>query len=443
MKYVGFYTLGCKVSQYETEAVAEEFARRGFGIREFDEPCDVYVINTCTVTAESDRKCRQVIRRAIRSNPSAKVLVCGCYSQRTPEELEKIRGVSAVIGSADKLKLADIAERLISGLAPFDDREGMTRVTNIDDEPFEKMCITKAPRTRVYVKIEDGCECKCSYCAIPSARGKVRSKPRAEVIEEVKALSESGVYEIVLTGIETGSYGVDFDMKYSLADLLSEIDSLGIAKRIRLGSLAPELIGREFCDKVKGLKSLAPHFHISIQSGSDNVLRAMKRRYNRKTALENIKRLRESIPGAEFTTDLMVGFPGESEEDFLDTVRFAEEAEFLDCHVFAYSRRKNTPADLYENQIPEPIKKERSERLIEACRQIRSRVLARIIDKGEALSCVLETKKDGGYTGHSDSFAEVFAECEESLECADLRGAVRYVLPLYQNDGIIFGKILP
>ena len=442
MKKIGFYTLGCKVSQYETEAIAEEFVRRGYEVEDFSSTCDVYVINTCTVTAESDRKCRQVIRRAIRKNPGAKVLVCGCYSQRTPEELEKIPGVSAVIGSADKLGLVDAAERLFAGLPPFEDREGIVRVTDIDSAPFEKMSIKSAPRTRVYVKIEDGCECKCSYCAIPSARGRVRSKPRREVIDEVRALCESGVYEVVLTGIETGSYGVDLDEKCTLADLWAELDSLGFAKRIRLGSLAPELIGKEFCDKVKDLKSLAPHFHISIQSGSDNVLRGMRRRYNRKTALENIKRLRDSIPGAQFTTDLMVGFPGENEEDFMDTVRFVEEAEFLDCHVFAYSRRKNTPADLYENQIPEDIKHRRSEMLISVCRSVRDRVLQSIIDKGEPISCVLETKKGNGYSGHSDCFAEVYAElCGADIH-EDLKGSAVRVLPVSRKDGVIYGKIV-
>ena len=442
MKSVGLYTLGCKVSQYETEAIAEEFLKHGFAIREFDEPCDIYVINTCTVTAESDRKCRQVIRRAIRQNPDAKVLICGCYSQRTPEELEAIDGVSAVIGSGDKLSLVSVAKRLLSGLSPFADREGILRVTDIDAEPFEEMKISGAPRTRVYVKIEDGCECRCTYCAIPSARGRVRSKPVERVVDEVRELCESGVYEVVLTGIETGSYGVDFEEKTSLADLLVLLDGMEFAKRIRLGSLAPELIGETFCNKIKGLKSLAPHFHVSVQSGSDSVLRGMKRRYNRDMALENIKRLRDSIPGAQFTTDLMVGFPGESEEDFQDTVRFVREAQFLDCHVFAYSKRKNTPAAEYAGQIPEPVKRQRSEELIKVCRQVQAEVLQRIVDDGKLLSCVLETKKDGGYTGHSDSFAEVFAQVSDGDLSADLKGAVRLVKPLYHKDGVIYGVIV-
>lgn len=441
MNYVGLYTLGCKVSQYETEAIAEKFVQHGFEIRDFSEPCDVYVINTCTVTAESDRKCRQVIRRAIRSNPKAKVLICGCYSQRTPEELVSIDGVSAVIGSADKLGLVECAERLLQGLTPFPGSDDISKVTDIDLAPFEQMKISSAPRTRVYVKIEDGCECRCSYCAIPSARGKVRSKPKAQVIDEVRALCESGVYEVVLTGIETGSWGVDLPEKESLADLLCELDSLGFVKRIRLGSLAPELIGKDFCDKVKNLKSLAPHFHISVQSGSDAVLRGMKRRYTRARALENLKRLKESIDGVEFTTDLIVGFPGETEEDFLDTVSFVREIGFLDCHVFTYSRRKGTPADSYPDQIPESIKGQRSEELIKVCREVRDEALSRIVAKGKPLSCVLETRKGDGYTGHSDSFAEIFARTCEGASCG-MKGHEVKVEPLYHKDGMIYGDII-
>lgn len=428
---VGFYTLGCKVSQYETEAISESFEARGFSVRDFSDVNDVYVINTCTVTAEADRKSRQIIRRAKKRNPEAKVLVCGCYSQRSPDEVASIPDVDATIGSAGKMKLVDIAEQLLLG------SEKPVNVTNIDEEPFEPMKITKGPRTRVYVKIEDGCECRCTYCAIPSARGRVRSKPRSDVIEEVEALSDSGVREIVLTGIETGSYGADFEDKYTLADLLSELDLRGSAERIRLGSLAPELVGKAFLEKVKNLKILAPHFHISIQSGSDSVLRGMKRRYSRAMALENIRNLKEAIPRATFTTDMMVGFPGESEEDFLDSVRFVEEAGFLDCHVFAYSKRKNTPAALYTGQIPEAIKRERSERLIKAAERVRNEVLDRIVASGEAMPCIFEEKSNGMWKGHSDTFVPVEVECDE-----ELHGECRMVIPVSIKDGSVLCKLV-
>ena len=431
MRSVGFYTLGCKVSQYETEAIAEEFERRGYALLDFSQKNDVYVINTCTVTAEADRKSRQMIRRAKKINPDARIIVCGCYSQRSPEEVLGIDGVDAVIGSSGKMKAPDIAERLFSG-------EGkILSVTDINVEPFEDMKITRGPRTRVYVKIEDGCESKCTYCAIPSARGKVRSKPRESVIEEIEALSKSGISEVVLTGIETGSYGVDFKNGYRLKDLISELDGRKSASLIRLGSLAPELIDADFVEAVKGLKILAPHFHLSIQSGSDNILRKMKRRYSRAMALENIKRIRAAIPDATFTTDVMVGFPGESDEDFLDTVSFVKEVGFLDAHVFAYSKRKNTPAESFPDQVPEDIKRQRSEMLIGVVKEVRHSVLSELVKKGEALKCIFEERRADGWYGHASNFADVVVSSEENLH-----GLQKSVLPLYVRDNVIYGKLI-
>ncbi len=436
IKRVGFYTLGCKVSQYETEAISESFETAGYRICNFADVCDIYVINTCTVTAEADRKSRQIIRRAKNKNPIAKILVCGCYSQRSPEEVGKIDGVDAVIGSAGKMELVAIAEKLFSE----DDNHTdiYISVSDIDNEPFEKMAITKGPRTRVYVKIEDGCESKCTYCAIPSARGKVRSKAREDVISEVEALSKSGVREIVLTGIETGSYGADFDFEYRLADLIAELDERKSAERIRLGSLAPELINKAFVDKVKTLKILAPHFHLSIQSGSDSVLRKMKRRYNRASALETIKNIRNNIEDATFTTDIMVGFPGETEDDFLDTVNFVKEAGFLDAHVFAYSKRKNTPAEKFDGQVPENIKKERSEKLIKTVKDIRRDVLNEIIRSEKMLPCIFEEKRGDYWYGHSHNFTEVIVKSP-----LNLHGEMINIKPKKLNEnGIIIGEIL-
>ena len=427
---VGFYTLGCKVSQYETEAIAEKFESRGYSICDFSEENDIYVINTCTVTAEADRKSRQIIRRAKRKSPNALILVCGCYSQRSADEVAAIDGVDAVIGSAGKMELVDIAERLLER------REKVLSVTDIDREPFEKMAVTRGPRTRVYVKIEDGCECRCTYCAIPSARGPVRSKAREDVIAEVEALSSAGIKEIVLTGIETGSYGQDFGNGYRLADLIAELDERGSAERIRLGSLAPELVGAGFVEKIKGLSILAPHFHLSIQSGSDNVLRGMKRRYNRAMALENIERIRKNIKGATFTTDIMVGFPGETDEDFRDTIDFVRRAEFLDAHVFAYSKRKNTPAESYPNQVPESTKRARSEELIQVVAQVRKNTLEHIVQSGEELSVIFEERRGGRWYGHSASFAEVMVESDE-----ELHGEIKNVIPLGFENNIIIGKI--
>ena len=427
---VGLYTLGCKVSQYETEAIAEAFLARGFKVLPFSESCDFYVINTCTVTAESDRKSRQIIRRAKKKNPDARVLVCGCYSQRSPDELAAIPDVDAIVGTDNKLSLVDIALSLKAG-------ERVISVTDIADAAFERMSITRAPRTRAYVKIEDGCESKCTYCAIPSARGPVRSKPREDVLNEVRTLCEGGSLEVVLTGIETGSYGVDFDEKYRLVDLLRELDSLGFARRIRLGSLAPELCGAEFAEGVGSLKSMVPHFHISMQSGSDKILRLMKRRYSRERAIENINRLRSLLPNAKFTTDLMVGFPGEEEEDFLDTVSFVKEAGIFDAHVFQYSRRHSTPASDLPSQVSEDVKASRSERLIDVVRCEKLSHLQGVIDERRELEVIFESRKDGVYIGHSAEFIEVECACHR-----DIRGMMLTCRPVSANGERLVVEIL-
>ena len=432
MRSVGLYTLGCKVSQYETEAIGEAFEARGFTVMPFDSVCDAYVINTCTVTAESDRKSRQIIRRAIKKNSSAVVAVVGCYSQRSPDELLKMDGVDIVLGTDKKLEVVDRVEFLLDN--PLE--KPYCSIEDLDKADFEPMTITKAPRTRAYVKIEDGCESKCTYCAISSARGRVRSKLPEEVIREVEGLYKNGTREIVLTGIETGSYGKDFDFDYTLADLIVELDKRGSCERIRLGSLAPELIGKSFVDKVKGVKILAPHFHLSIQSGSDNVLKAMKRRYSRAMALANISYIRENIPAACFTTDLMVGFPGETEEDFLDTVSFVREARFIDAHVFAYSKRKGTPAATYPDQVDEGEKKRRSARLIAVKNEVRDSVLDGIVKLGEPLSAVLETPDGEYYSAHSDSFVEIKVKAKEGMQ-----GEIVDVIPVSHSEGIIMAKL--
>ncbi len=429
---VGLYTLGCKVSLYETEAVAERFAAEGFEICPFDEVCDVYVINTCTVTAESDAKSRKYIRRAHRKNPDAAVIVIGCYSQRSPEEVAAIDGVCAVIGTADKLTAVDRAKEFL-------ERGGAETgiyTHSLDGEGFEPMCVRKPDRTRAFVKIEDGCECRCTYCAISDARGPVRSKPPSDVIEEVEFLSKNGTKEVVLTGIETGSYGKDLDEPYGLADLIEELARRGSTERIRLGSMAPELLTGDFAERVMSLKIMVPHIHISMQSASDSVLRNMKRRYNLSMALENIDRIREIRPDTQLTADLMVGFPGESEQDFASTLNFVSRARLLDAHVFAYSKRAGTPAEKYEGQIPEPVKKERSARLIAECRRIRDEILEETVRSGKPLTCIFECSEGEYYTAHSDSYIEVRAESKE-----DVSGKLLSVIPAYHKDGIIYGEI--
>ena len=429
---VGLYTLGCKVSQYETEAIAERFLQSGYTVLPFTEVCDAYVINTCTVTRESDRKSRQVIGRAKKKNPGAVIAVLGCYTQRTPEEVEKMGGVSIILGTQDKLSVVERVGEILEGTGI----EPLISVSSLEGAGFEPMCVVGTPRTRAYVKIEDGCESKCTYCAIADARGPVRSKAREDVISEVEALAKTGVLEIVLTGIETGSYGRDLG-SYGLGDLIRELDERGSCKRVRLGSLAPELVGRDFAEKIKGVEILAPHFHISMQSGSDEILHKMRRRYSVAMAEENMARLKECFPSAQFTTDLMVGFPGETEENFLQTVELVRRVGFLDAHVFAYSRRVGTPAASFEGQIPEEIKRERSKRLVDEVALVRDSVLSNIVEKATPLSCILETYSSGRYSAHSDSFVEVLVEGEEGLG-----GKMVNVLPVSHKSGIVYGKLI-
>lgn len=436
MATVGLYTLGCKVSQYETEAIREGFLDVGIESRPFEEKNDIYIINTCTVTAESDRKSRQMIRRAIKKNPDAIVAVVGCYTQRTPNEVAAIDGVDIVLGTDAKMSVIPLALELLKN------GKGSRTVstTDVTKSDFEPMRIRTAPRTRAYVKIEDGCESKCTYCAISDARGRVRSKPREDVISEVESLAASGIREIVLTGIETGSYGRDFYTGYRLADLICELDARKSCERLRLGSLAPELVGADFVEKIKNVKILAPHFHMSMQSGSDKVLRDMKRRYTVSRAIENMERLRSAFPDACFTTDLMVGFPGESEEDFLMTVDFVRRVRLLDAHVFAYSKRAGTPAATYKNQVDEAVKRERSERLIAVKNEVRDSLLDDIVKAGKPLSAIVETLGDDGfYTAHSDSYIEIKIPSDN---CRDLHGEMIYASPVSHKNGIVLAKLI-
>lgn len=433
MPKIAVYTLGCKVSQYESEAVLEEFVKRGFTAVEFDTPADVYVINTCTVTAESDRKSRQFIRRAIGKNPDAVVAVMGCYTQRAPMDVAAIDGVDIVVGTADKMSVVDKAIAILEGRLVGQ----QVFAPPLDGEGFEKMCVKNAPRTRAYVKIEDGCESRCSYCAIRHARGPVRSKAVDDVIAEVEGLYKNGTREVVLTGIETGSYGKDFDFEYGLADMILELDRRGSCERLRLGSLAPELVGEKFITKVKDAKILAPHFHLSMQSGSDTVLRLMRRRYSREYALRTIEQFRGNIPGVQFTTDLMVGFPGETEECFLETVDFARRARFLDAHVFVYSEREGTDAVNLPGVVPKAERQRRSRELQRVIREVRDSILDGIVAEGKILTCILETEENGVYTAHSDEFITVAVSAPENKQ-----GDIVKVAPVSHKNGIVQAKLV-
>lgn len=434
IKTAGIYTLGCKVNQYESQAISEELMRYGFEIKSPAEICDVYVINTCTVTAESDRKARQFIRRAIGKNPSAYVIVTGCMAETSAEAVAKIDGVDAVVGNSDKLSAARIADRLYSTGKKNSSTE--ISVNDIDCATFEKMAITQFERTRAYVKIEDGCESRCTYCIIPSARGKIRSKTPEEVIDEVTRLTENGCREVVLTGIETASYGKDLG-HVDLAELLRRVDRIPGIGRVRLGSLDPSLIKPDFAEKISKLHCLAPHFHLSLQSGSSRILALMKRKYNAEQAMRAMELLREHLPEVKFTTDIIVGFPQETEEDFLQTVEFVKKADFLTAHIFPYSKRAGTPAATMSGQISKEEKSNRLHILAEIESESRKKLLEKEIAVRPVKQVLFETYKDGKAFGHTADFIEVSVPSPRPLHAifADVR--------LISTDGnTVFGELV-
>lgn len=431
---VGILTLGCKVNQYESEAIAERLAERGFEIRPSSEECDAYIINTCTVTAESDRKARQFIRRAISKNPAAFILVTGCLAQTDPENIAAIAGVDYVCGNTDKLLVADaLSELFVRG-----EKNINTEIfhRDINSAGFEKMEIKKFDRTRAYIKIEDGCESKCTYCIIPYARGKIRSKSPEEVICEVTHFVKNGCREVVLTGIETASYGKDLD-GYTFADLLCDINAIEGDFTIRLGSLDPSCLTEKFVEKIKNLKKLAPHFHISMQSGSSKTLRNMKRKYNADQALANMERLRAAMPDVRYTTDIIVGFPGETDEDFRETLEFAKRANFLMIHVFPFSARKGTPAAKMGDQVPQEIKKKRSAELITLEKGIRTAEFDRILAAGGTHRVLFESFENGKAYGHTPDFLEI---CVSSTK--KLHSEVLDVKLLSHNGETFFAEIV-
>ncbi len=422
-------TLGCKVNQYETEAICEALEACGFVQRPSHEICDLYILNTCTVTAESDRKSRQMVRRLIQKNPEAAVIVTGCSAQAHAEAFAAIDGVCAVVGNRDKLRVAEIARGLVETGKP---ESPVVEVPSLEGASFEPMSITRFARARAYVKIQDGCESRCAYCAIPAARGPVRSKPMADVIAEVTALTENGCREIVLTGIETGAWGRDLD-KLRLQDLLMEIDKIPGIGRIRLGSLDPTVMTQDFVDKIKDLSSLAPHFHLSMQSGCSATLARMKRKYNARQAEAAMARVRAAIPQVQFTTDMIVGFPGETDEEFAESADFARRAGFLHIHVFPYSKREGTPAATMKDQVPEAIKHERVNLLSriseETCGAILDMALA---DTTRDFTILPETRGDGFVMGHTPDFLEV----KVLTECP-LPGGEVSVRPLHREGEIL------
>lgn len=414
-----FHTLGCKVNQYETEALCRQFRQQGYEIVEETEFADVYVINTCTVTGLADRKSRQYIRRMKKVNPESIVAVTGCYVQMKPEEVADIEGVNLTVGINEKHRLIEYIEKFLK------ERKAQTHVLAYEElNDYEEMGPVTAveDRTRAYIKVQEGCNRFCSYCVIPFARGNVRSRPVSHILEEAELLLAKGYKELVLTGINTALYGAEagFSREEGAPDgieqVIERLDRLPGEFRIRLSSLEPAVVNAEYVKRLLSYEKLCHHLHLSAQSGSDRILKAMNRPYGRQEYLDIVKALRDYEPEYGITTDLIAGFPGETEEDFQDSLRLIEEVGFGRVHAFKYSRRPNTKAAAMEGQIPEPVKKARSQMLMEAGEQACQRFLEQ--NRGKVRKVLLEEYKEEEHalTGYTDNYIRVYLPAEEGQD---------------------------
>lgn len=426
MKSVAFCTLGCKVNQYETEAMGELFKKAGYTEVAFDEFADVYVVNTCTVTAMSDRKSRQMIRRAKRVNPDAFLVVCGCYAQTAPQEVAKIKDVDLILGTNERANIVDFCEAKIK----------KTEVADImHNHCFENLQISDySERTRAYVKIQEGCNQFCTYCIIPYARGPIRSRPIEDIVKESQRLVANGFSEIVYVGIHVASYGLD-TKECDLADLIIRMNQIDGIKRIRLSSIEPMCLNNEFCEKIKDCEKLCHHFHLSLQSGCNETLKRMNRRYTTEEYKGIVEGLRRNFSDCAITTDIMVGFAGETEEEFAKTVEFVKDISFSDAHIFKYSRRSGTPADKMPNQVSPQIKEKRSKILIDLCKKSRDEFVKKFLDK--PISVLFETKNGECYEGKTSNYITVFAKCDK-----DVCGEYHNVICKTAKDGILYGEVV-
>lgn len=412
MLKVAFHTLGCKVNQYETEAVLEMYKQKGYEIVDFEDFADVYVINTCTVTNLGDRKSRQMISKAKSQNNQAVIVIMGCYAQTSPAEISKISGVSLIIGTKDRAKIVGLTEQYI---------KNKRQINMVDDifkvKEFEELSIQAYQnRTRAFIKIQEGCNQFCSYCIIPYARGPIRSRSADNVLSEVKSLKDRDFKEVVLTGIHIASYGKDFNNNNGLTWLIKQIEEINGIERIRLSSLEPTLITDEFVSQLKKNKKFCPHFHLSLQSGCNETLKRMNRKYTISQYKEAVNLLRRNFPDVAVTTDIMVGFPGETDYEFEETFNFAKEICFSKIHVFKYSPRKGTPAFKYTNQIDPKIKEQRSKRLIELSNKCEGLFLNRFNNTVQEVLFEQTYKKDQSFIeGLTKNYINVLAKGDLSL----------------------------
>lgn len=394
MKKVAFYTLGCKVNTYESEAMAGLFEKSGYEIVDHQEKADIYIINTCTVTNTSDNKSLKVVRQVIKNNPSAIVVVTGCMSQVNPNLLENL-DVSIILGNKGKSEIVRYIEKYIAT------KEKIIDVSNIMEQPFEDMCLNKFDKTRAFVKIQDGCENFCSYCIIPYARGKVRSKEPKIILEEIENLVNEGYKEIVLTGIHTGHYGSDFE-NYKFSDLLKEIEKIKNLERLRISSIEITELDDDFMRVLKKSNILVDHMHIPLQSGSNEILKLMNRKYNKEYFMKKINLIRSIRPNISITTDVIVGFPSETDELFRETIDTINKIKFSKIHVFPFSLRKGTKAEELSNHIDNLVKKNRVKELINISEKLEIEYFNKFL--GKEVEFLPEIYKDNYIIGHTGNY---------------------------------------
>lgn len=406
-KTVSFITLGCKVNQYDSDAMRTLFIKNGYKVAESDTPADVYVVNTCSVTSIGDRKSRQMVRRIRRENPSAVIAVAGCYAQLAPEVFEKMGNVDVIVGMQNRSRIVEYVEKAARSNAVLNEVRDVMAVKD-----FENLTVDAEGevKTRAFIKVQEGCDNYCTFCIIPYARGRLKSRKQKDAIEEIKHLVDRGYREVVLTGIHLGNYGKDLHDGTSLSSLVNELLKIPDLLRIRLGSIESVELSEELIHLMNSEPRVCRHLHLPIQSGSDDVLRAMNRHYRLAEYKNLIADLRERIPDLALTTDLIVGFPGETEENFKETLATLEELKFSAIHIFPYSQRTGTPAATYPNQVLPEIKKERVHRVQELEKKLSEAYRRRFL--GKSVRVLLEEEKNGCFEGLSDEYIRVYLKGE-------------------------------
>jgi len=438
MKKVAFYTLGCKVNQYETNAMIEKFLDKNYEIVDFEDLADIYIINTCTVTNMSDRKSRQIIRRVKQINPKSILAVTGCYAQVASKDLEKIEEKGLIVGNTEKKEIVKIIEKYCEknvgvdahndpknkGNANFYNKINLTDINN-QKEFVDFGTTVHMEKTRAVIKVQDGCDRFCSYCIIPYARGRVRSRSMDSVLDEVNRLAANGYKEVVLTGIHLSSYGVETGE--SLLHLIQEIHKIEGIKRIRLGSLEPKVVTEEFASELSKLEKICPHFHLSLQSGCDATLQRMNRKYTTEEYENGCNLLRKYFMHPAITTDVIVGFPGETEEEFAETKAFLERIHFYEMHIFKYSKRQGTRAAVMKDQIPEEVKTTRSNQLMEMEAKMSEEFRQYYLGKETEVLFEEETEIDGKsyYIGHTKEYVKVAKVSKEPLDNQLVSGTLK------------------